>query len=121
MAKESPIYQPVSHVDSIGQQLVGFAKGWRITIIVLFIILGVVLGVIWGKEGWPLACAVLGAIGGAIGSIVVFNVTLFIEAKAELLINTAKIQEDLEYLCKAKEFEIAAQQRAAANKPANDE
>lgn len=33
--------------------------------------------------------------------------TVFIEAKAELLLRTARIQEDIDYLCRVKEVELA--------------
>ena len=111
-SKEPALYVPVSPKDSVGQELYRYASLCRKLIIALFVIVGIIVGIFVGGEGGPIACIFLGIIGWLLGSLVADNATIFIDAKAELLINTAKIQADLDYLCKVKEYELAAQQKA---------
>lgn len=114
MLKKNPkgLYLPVSPKDSVGQELYRYASLCRKLIIALFVIVGIIVGIFVGEEGAPIACIFFGIIGWLLGSLVADNATIFIDAKAELLINTAKIQADLDYLCKVKEYELSAQVKA---------
>ena len=78
---------------------------------------GIIAGIMIGEEGAPLACIFFGLISWWLGSLIAESLTIFIEAKAELLINTAKIQADLEFLCRVKEAELVAKERPADQTP----
>ena len=115
---EPTIYPPVSPKDSIGQKLHRYADTWRILIIILFMLAGIIIGLVVGTGGGELIMgAMFGFFGWALGYILAGNITIFIEAQAELLINTAKIQEDLDFLCKVKEDELAAQEQSVGQPP----
>lgn len=95
-SKEPALYVPVSPKDSIGQELYRYASLCRKLIIALFVIVGIIVGIFVGifvgGEGGPIACIFLGIIGWLLGSLVADNATIFIDAKAELLINTARFR-----------------------------
>ena len=118
LEKRPTFYPPVSPTNSIGQDIYRYSASIRKMLIFLFVLFGVILGFIVGvlndsPVAFFLAAAFFGFIGWILGTLFSDYVTLFLDAKAELLINTAKIQEDLDFLCKVKENEMAAAQNAA--------
>lgn len=95
--------------DSVGHELYSMANKLFWLIVILVTLLGALLGALLSNPNDRSAVAI---VSGIVSFIFSFNIAnhyvIFIEAKAELLLRTALIQENIEYLCRVKASEHQA-------------
>ena len=103
------IHDVCSYEDSVGHELYSMANKVFWLIVILVTLFGALLGALLAN---PNDMAAVSFVSGIISFILSFTIAnhfvIFITAKAEMLLRTARIQEDLNYLCRVKEMELQA-------------
>lgn len=116
--KEKKIQDVCSYENSVGHDLYSMANRLYWLIVILITLFGALMGALLAdpKDMGGVAFGA-GLISFIFGSIIASHYAIFIEAKAELLLRTARIQEDIDYLCRVKEIELAAKECPADQLP----
>ena len=108
MAK-TKVYGLGKYEESLGHELLNATKWLFWIIVILVTLMGALMGALLGGAEDGAACAAMGGIISFIaGAKIAQYYTLFIDAKGEMLLRVARIQEDLDYLCNVKEMELNA-------------
>ena len=116
--KKKQIQNVCSYEDSVGHELYSMANRLYWLMVILITLLGALMGALLAdpKDMGGVAFGT-GLISFIFGSIIANHYAVFIEAKAELLLRTARIQEDIDYLCRVKEVELSEKERPADQTP----
>ena len=100
-------YDVGKYDDSLGHELLNETRWLYWLIIVMITLMGALIGyLIGGPEDGAARAITCGIFSLIIGLKIAQVYTLFLDAKGELLLRTARIQEDLDYLCKVMDIEL---------------